>query len=76
MHIAVTGGTGYVGAHIVNTLLEAGHRIRLLVEPGWSNAALSDRFSAVGEVTSIHRSFWRDGRQSRAAHVGYQRPRQ
>ena len=53
MHIAVTGGTGYVGAHIVNTLLEAGHRIRLLVEPGWSNAALSDRFSAVGEVTVV-----------------------
>nr|CRL68291.1 nucleoside-diphosphate-sugar epimerase [Mycolicibacter nonchromogenicus] len=34
MRIAVTGGTGYLGAHTVKTLLEAGHSVRLLVAPG------------------------------------------
>lgn len=34
MRIAVTGGTGYLGAHITRALLAAGHQIRLLVAPG------------------------------------------
>lgn len=33
MQVAVTGGTGYVGAHAVNALLQAGHRVRLLLHP-------------------------------------------
>lgn len=33
MRIAVTGGTGFVGAHSVRALLDAGHRVRLLVHP-------------------------------------------
>ncbi len=31
MRVLVTGGTGYVGAHAVAALLEAGHDVRLLV---------------------------------------------
>lgn len=31
MRIMVTGGTGYVGSHIVVALLEHGHHVRLLV---------------------------------------------
>jgi dihydroflavonol-4-reductase len=30
VHVAVTGGTGFVGAHIVAALVDAGHRVRLL----------------------------------------------
>ena len=31
MRIAVTGGTGFIGAHTVRALLDAGHEVRLLV---------------------------------------------
>lgn len=53
MLIAVTGGTGYVGAHIVHGLLAAGHSVRLLVEPGWSNDLLLQRLQSAGEVTVV-----------------------
>ncbi|MDP7701222.1 MULTISPECIES: NAD-dependent epimerase/dehydratase family protein [unclassified Mycobacterium] len=53
MRIAVTGGTGYVGAHIVNALLAAGHGVQLLAEPGWSNDLLLHRLQTVGEVAVV-----------------------
>ena len=31
MRVLVTGGTGFTGSHTVRALLEAGHRVRLLV---------------------------------------------
>jgi UDP-glucose 4-epimerase len=33
MRVAVTGGTGYVGAHCVTALVRAGHQVRLLLHP-------------------------------------------
>lgn len=33
MKIAVTGGTGYLGAHTTKALLDAGHQVRLLIHP-------------------------------------------
>lgn len=50
MLIAVTGGTGYLGAHAVRRLLEDGHRIRLLVAPDCAGAAVIPHLTALGEV--------------------------
>ncbi|OBB19172.1 dehydrogenase [Mycobacteriaceae bacterium 1482268.1] len=53
MRIAVTGGTGYVGAHIVRRLLEAGHQIRLLVLPAEGGAPVLTLLRALGDLTVI-----------------------
>lgn len=52
MQIAVTGGTGYLGAHTVQALIRAGHRVRLLVAPEDSSAVI-ERFRALHSVTVI-----------------------
>lgn len=60
MQIAVTGGTGYLGAHTVRGLLEAGHRIRLLVAPGCSGDEVIRHLAALGEMTVLEGDI-RDG---------------
>lgn len=50
MLIAVTGGTGYVGAHCVRALQAQGHEIRLLVGPDAEGAPVLDRFAAAGGI--------------------------
>ncbi|MCV7067117.1 NAD-dependent epimerase/dehydratase family protein [Mycolicibacterium farcinogenes] len=60
MHIAVTGGTGYLGAHTVRGLLEAGHRIRLLVAPGCAGDEVIGHLAALGEMTVLEGDI-RDG---------------
>ncbi|MDN5759668.1 MAG: NAD-dependent epimerase/dehydratase family protein [Tomitella sp.] len=51
MRVAVTGGTGYLGAHTVRALLEAGHEAKLLVTPNETDAPVLDRLRALGPVT-------------------------
>ncbi|GAA2539507.1 NAD-dependent epimerase/dehydratase family protein [Mycolicibacterium diernhoferi] len=51
MRIAMTGGTGYLGAHTVKGLLEAGHEVRLLVAPG--EDAVIPHLQALGELTVL-----------------------
>jgi len=53
VQIAVTGGTGYLGAHIVRGLLTTGHELRLLAEPGWDNPELLRRLSQLGAITVL-----------------------
>jgi dihydroflavonol-4-reductase len=53
MYIAVTGGIGYLGAHTVRALLEAQHRIRLLVLPQEQDAPVIGRLRALGEVDVV-----------------------
>lgn len=60
MHIAVTGGTGYVGAHTVRSLLAAGHRIRLLVAPGCGDDEVIGHLAALGEMSVLEGDI-RDG---------------
>ncbi|OHV06120.1 NAD-dependent epimerase/dehydratase family protein [Mycobacterium talmoniae] len=50
MQIAVTGGTGYLGAHTVKALLEAGHRVRLLVAPGCGDEPVIPRLRELGDL--------------------------
>lgn len=53
MRIAVTGGTGYLGAHSVKAMLEAGHEVRLLLAPGDTGGAVLDRLRALGPVSVV-----------------------
>ncbi|MGB8406236.1 MAG: NAD-dependent epimerase/dehydratase family protein [Mycobacterium sp.] len=50
MRIAVTGGTGYLGAHTVRALLGAGHSVRLLVMPGGADAAAIAALQPLGPL--------------------------
>lgn len=50
MQVAVTGGTGYLGAHTVRALLEAGHSVRLLVAPGCGSEPVIPRLRELGSI--------------------------
>lgn len=37
MKVLVTGGAGYIGSHLVDALVEEGHRVRILDNLGASD---------------------------------------
>ena len=51
MRVLVTGGTGFVGPHIVQRLVDDGHTVRALEHTGGSSAALPNQEAAQGEMT-------------------------
>lgn len=53
MRIAVTGGTGYLGAHTVRALTDAGHQVRLLVGPNPGDEAVARGLATHGDVESM-----------------------
>ena len=55
MKALVTGGTGFVGSHLVRTLLEAGHQVRVLHRTSSKLTALDGMAyeSAIGDVTDL-----------------------
>lgn len=53
MLVAVTGGTGYLGAHSVRALLARGERVRLLVAPDAVNAPVLQKFAEIGDIDTM-----------------------
>ncbi len=57
MRVLVTGGTGFVGAHTVKALVDAGHSVKLLVrdpariEPALGPLGVSSLDFVIGDVT-------------------------
>lgn len=53
MRVAITGGTGYLGAHVVRSALAAGHDVRLLVAPGEQIDELAAALAELGTVERL-----------------------
>ncbi|MGO4203240.1 NAD-dependent epimerase/dehydratase family protein [Rhodococcus sp. TAF43] len=60
MRIAVTGGTGYLGAHTTRALLDDGHRIRLLVHPNESATEIVSLFGDAADRVEVRSGDIRD----------------
>lgn len=60
MRVAITGATGYLGAHIARALLMAGHHVQLLVLPDEVTVPVLDRLRALGPVSIVVGDIRRD----------------
>jgi dolichol-phosphate mannosyltransferase len=59
--VLLTGGTGFVGAQLTRRLLAQGHRLNLLVRPGYQSWRIAD----IQDHVQIHTVDLRDGEQLR-----------
>lgn len=60
MRIAITGATGFVGAHLVHALHTQGHHLQLLIRPGKRSPLLADErieevFGTLEQHESLHK---------------------
>lgn len=53
MRVAMTGATGYLGAHTARAVLEAGHHVQVLVPAHERAAPVIDRLRASGSVSVV-----------------------
>ncbi len=53
MRVLVTGGTGFVGAHTVKSLLDAGHEVKLLVRSAERVAAALEPLGVVTPISHV-----------------------
>jgi UDP-glucose 4-epimerase len=55
MRVAVTGGCGYIGSHVVDHLVLAGHEV-VVIDPAdqWRNPAADHRRTDVFDTTALH----------------------
>ena len=51
MNVLVTGGTGFVGPHVVSALVDAGHHVRVLEHSAGSSASLPSQDAVQGSMT-------------------------
>jgi uncharacterized protein YbjT (DUF2867 family) len=53
VNVLVTGGTGFIGSRVVNALVAAGHRVRVLERKkgAWKEAGLACQEAVQGDVT-------------------------
>jgi len=50
LDILITGGTGYIGAHLVPVLLARGHRVRVLARPESAERVSPQATSVIGDA--------------------------
>ena len=58
MTICVTGGTGFLGRHLVRNLVAEGHTVRVLSRRGWgqTEAGIEDVIGSVLDAEACHRA--------------------
>jgi UDP-glucose 4-epimerase len=70
MKVLVTGGSGFIGSHVVDALVEAGHDPRIfdVIESPWHDSAEFDTF--IGDLTDVEAVKLAARRCDALAHLG------